>query len=341
LNRRLSHVPALDGLRGIAIATVVLTHTTGWPPGGYLGVDLFFVLSGFLITTLLLEEHTATGTISIRRFYMRRARRLLPALFLLIGVYTAVEFAQGRDPAGPALEGFFYCSNFFLGRTDPLAPLWSLAQEEQFYLVWPLLLAFMLRRGKRVESGLIAAFTVSTVLALVIGWHHPVAGAYSPLTRADGLIVGCLLAIARANGASLLAAARWVLIIGTAPVCYWALTTSVLGYQRFFELPVTVVVFAAAVLLAVESPATAKILSVKPLVALGGISYSLYLWHDPILFAFHKQEMMMGAAGIFTVPVAGAAAWLSTRYVEAPFRRSPQRPTRTGRAPSAANLETV
>jgi peptidoglycan/LPS O-acetylase OafA/YrhL len=147
---RLGHVPALDGIRGLAIALVVSMHAFGFPAGGFIGVDLFFVLSGFLITTLLLEEVEATGRISLRDFYERRVRRLLPALLVLLIVYSVVEAARGRSVL-PAVAGLFYFSNFsnFLHltawRTNALDHLWSLAEEEQFYLVWPPILILLVR----------------------------------------------------------------------------------------------------------------------------------------------------------------------------------------------------
>src|SRR5919198_6163322 len=145
--RRLGHRPALDGIRGVAIAAVVAQHAFGIPTAGYLGVDLFFVLSGFLITTLLLEEHAESGAISLRAFYRRRALRLLPALFVAISVLLLVELvlaATGRGhlrrEATGALFGVAYVTDFarvYSSRVHAhtLDHLWSLAVEEQFYIV--------------------------------------------------------------------------------------------------------------------------------------------------------------------------------------------------------------
>src|SRR5262249_25897924 len=147
VGERLGYRPALDGVRALAITGVVLAHAYRWPPGGGFGVDLFFVLSGFLITTLLLEEHAAHGRISLVDFYRRRAFRLLPALYTLLLVYLAIvvvrgEFTEWFRPLS-ALAAFFYATNLVeatgWGIDGPVRHLWSLAAEEQFYFVWPLL----------------------------------------------------------------------------------------------------------------------------------------------------------------------------------------------------------
>jgi peptidoglycan/LPS O-acetylase OafA/YrhL len=159
VNPRLSWMPALDGLRGIAVIAVMMFHTPGraWLPGGSLGVDLFFVLSGFLITTLLLQEHVATGRISLRGFYVRRARRLLPAVVALLAIYAVVvtlapgDFT-GNPQAGQVAVTYVAVATYILNVTQMahlavapgLSHLWSLSVEEQFYLVWPALLVLCL-----------------------------------------------------------------------------------------------------------------------------------------------------------------------------------------------------
>ena len=161
----LGHLPALDGLRGAAVAAVLLYHG-GYLKGGYLGVDLFFVLSGFLITSLLLSEHRGTGRVNLLEFWRRRARRLLPALFLLlagVALYATV-WARPIDLGGIRSSGLgavFYVANWqqILHGTNywdislspsPLQHVWSLAIEEQFYLVWPLAVALVARRFREI-----------------------------------------------------------------------------------------------------------------------------------------------------------------------------------------------
>ena len=164
---RLGYRPALNGLRAVAITAVVLYHATDFtfPASGLAGVDLFFVLSGFLITTLLLEEHNrARNRVALRGFYRRRAWRLLPAMFVLLALFLAglivIGTALERAIAGGIAAGVFYCMNFVLaaGNVDDmpfgLTHLWSLAAEEQFYVVWPLLLllVFLVLRSRLRSS---------------------------------------------------------------------------------------------------------------------------------------------------------------------------------------------
>src|SRR5579875_1756575 len=171
--RRLGRRPVLDGLRGVAILLVMLTHTSVLP-NGYVGVDLFFALSGLLITTLLYEEWDRCGRISLRRFYGRRARRLLPALGLLIVVALIVDMVcypmTGWPFAKKALTSLLFVNNWIAatGHASDLGslnPTWSLAQEEQFYLVWPLVLVLLLRC--RARPRLVAAMLLVAIGLLI------------------------------------------------------------------------------------------------------------------------------------------------------------------------------
>src|SRR5262245_4168116 len=203
---KLGYRPALDGLRGIAIALVVGFHAFRWPANGALGVDLFFVLSGFLITTLLLEEHRSFGRIGLRRFYVRRVRRLYPALLLLLLALVAVTLAAGGFPSldsPPAIgvaSALTYTANVVVAASPSHVPagmvhLWSLAAEEQFYVVWPLLIVLLLRwRSMRL---LATSLVVLLLLAIAYRLRLALAGAsigrlyYGPDTHADSLLVGC------------------------------------------------------------------------------------------------------------------------------------------------------
>ncbi len=208
---RLGYVPALNGLRGIAILGVLGVHLFGLS-GGFYGVDLFFVLSGYLITTLLLEEHDRTGLVSLRAFYIRRARRLLPALgavLVLIAVVGPMFYSPGLV-ASIVVSGL-YAANIVrgFGHSDflaatPAAHLWSLAQEEQFYVLWPLALLALRRRltERRVMTLLAAGFVALVMYRAALagagaGWHRLY---YAPDTHMDGLVLGCLLAYARRRG---------------------------------------------------------------------------------------------------------------------------------------------
>ena len=216
----LGYRPWLDGLRGVAISTVFIHHIQhflyqggpmfGWLflPSGSLGVDVFFVLSGFLITTLLLEEHTATHTINLEKFYIRRALRLLPALLVLL-TFT-VLFARQFLPLNEAswtmnlsIIALFYTTNWalaFVAGSDWLGHLWSLAVEEQFYVIWPFALALLLRSGLRKRrlvlllSSLIILVCLHRSL-LVSPGVNPLRIYFGSDTRADSLLIGCLVAM--------------------------------------------------------------------------------------------------------------------------------------------------
>src|SRR5450432_4160027 len=178
------HVPALDGLRGIALLGVLFFHANGALPGGYLGVDLFFVLSGFLITSLLLAEHRETGRIALSAFWVRRARRLFPALLSLMPAVALYGryFAKADELKvlrSQALATLAYVANWhaifehrsywqLFAAPSPLEHTWSLSIEEQFYLVWPLLVVLLLRRG--TSRSLLVVSLVLGALSMCAMW---------------------------------------------------------------------------------------------------------------------------------------------------------------------------
>ncbi|WP_116995953.1 acyltransferase family protein [Desertimonas flava] len=230
---RVPYLPGLDGMRAIAVVAVILYHTNnGWVPGGFIGVEVFFVISGYLITLLLIGEHEKTGHIDLKQFWLRRARRLLPALFLLLGslmIYVALfKRDQLGNIRGDVIAGLTYVSNWYQiwvgqGYTSsldfvPLRHLWSLAVEEQFYLVWPLVMVGLIRLGRRrlptVALWLIgAAFAITLVTALLFAGGRPgeatnltweISGReivkndalyLSTITRASGLLIGAAFAM--------------------------------------------------------------------------------------------------------------------------------------------------
>jgi peptidoglycan/LPS O-acetylase OafA/YrhL len=328
--RRLGYVPALDGIRGIAILLVVGAHAFHLPPTGYLGVDLFFVLSGFLITTLLLEERAETGKVSLRSFYERRARRLLPALLMMLVAYTAVEFAQGRHPTLRILAGLFYFTNLgpllHSGGTGPLGHLWSLAEEEQFYLLWPLLLIFLAARPRRVAPSIVVVLLGAVVVERILLVHSGVPSwrvMYAPDTRSDGLLVGCLFALVRHYGrGERLRIASGAIALVLAP--FVTLFLFVDWRTRIIELgglTILTLYFGLLVTAAADTPKNP--LAWPPLAKLGVISYALYIWHFPLLYAF---GLPIGAADhpwrrATVIALAVALAALSTRYIEQPIRR--------------------
>ena len=318
MTARLGHVPALDGLRGIAIAIVVAYHAFGYPRGGWLGVDLFFVLSGFLITTLLLEEREATGTVRWRAFYGRRARRLLPALAALLLGYLALSALRGVNGLPIVARWGFYTANgyeaFWPGAATHIVGLnhlWSLAQEEQFYLVWPAALLVVMRARNPVRLLVLLACALIAYRGVLVATGASDDRVYfAPDTNLDGLVLGAALAFQRRIGPLqpsrvpvAVAAALAVLIVGLIPSL--AITES--SVLPIFELSAVLVV-AAAVSGTLRLP--------RPLVWLGGISYSLYLWHFVVLWAFDWHYPVLAVA------VSVAAAWASTTWIEKPFRRA-------------------
>lgn len=323
-------MPALDGLRGVAVALVVLYHAD-LLPGGYIGVDVFFVLSGFLITSLLLEEQGARGGISLVSFYARRARRILPALVaLLLGYLIVVALAGETGARAVALAGFFTGNvvQAFLV-PNPLAHaglglghLWSLAEEEQFYLLWPVALVVLVRI-RRVVPALALALVAVLVWKGILAAH----GApfdriyYGPDTHADGLLAGALLA-----------AVRWRTTLRV-PEPIPTLSFSLLFMGSMIGLlsdsgwlylwPFLLLGCVGMTAAAATATRMAAVLSLRPLVSLGKMSYSLYLWHWPIMvgiaYRFHARHTVL--AILVSVPIA----WISYRFIERPFR--------SGRAP--------
>jgi peptidoglycan/LPS O-acetylase OafA/YrhL len=342
VKERLGHVPALNGLRGVAIALVLAYHV-GWLPGGFLGVEIFFVLSGFLITTLLLEEWGGEHRIRLGAFYVRRARRLLPAmvalsvvLFLIAGAAqgTALGAALGAGLAKSVGVCLLYVANIWRAAghelSTPLRPMWSLAEEEQFYLLWPPLL-LLLMRG-RVSLAKIAGGLASAALAVMLWRAHLGPGGrsyFGPDTRCDPLLVGCLLAVVRL---------RWRLPQVGLPVALLALTAlateaiTVSGSEGFlfdFGFPLATISTAALIVVALqESSVAARVLSFRPFVQLGVISYGLYIWQTLVLSLFAIANIDAPAYFVELVAIVSSVgvAALSYRYVEQPFRRRRSEP---------------
>lgn len=318
--RRMGHVPALDGLRGIAIALVMLAHGFSLG-GGVLGVDLFFVLSGFLITTILLEEHESRGCVSLRDFFRRRAARLLPALIVMLGILTiAALVIRGPAAAGRItihdVVAIGYASNIALV-VDPsavsiyLKHLWSLAAEEQFYAVWPIVLVGMLRWAPRSLQMLLVVATTASVLDLYLfPWSaaHRYTG---PDTHASPILLGCLAAVMRARGTRVTASMGATAFAGAAVIAVAASSTGT-GIPLY---PIFAAFCAVGVLHVAETETsrTSRLLTRRELVWLGGISYSLYLWHFPLL--------LPGGAPWLSYPVAVWLAIISTTFVERPLIR--------------------
>ncbi|NUR61055.1 MAG: acyltransferase, partial [Catenulispora sp.] len=358
-------IRALDGLRAVAVAAVVLYHAgVGRVRGGFLGVDIFFVLSGYLITGLLAREYLANGTVALRRFYLRRARRLLPALFTVIaGVCAFVvlrlpgEAAGFRDDASASL---LYVTNWWFvakgqsyfggtGRPSLLLHLWSLAVEEQFYVVWPMFLLVALGRvGQAVQAERIRA------LWRAIGWATLLAGCsigltallYSPWrdasriyygtdTRAFELLIGvtaALLQLARTGsdsaaedyGALRRIAAESVSFVALAGILctFWVVSAT---DSFLYPSGLVTVSVASGILIRslVAGTAVAGLLASKPCVWLGERSYALYLWHWPVFDATRPgADLAWPPAAVFLLRMALSVLFadLTYRFIETPVR---------------------
>lgn len=353
----LGYRPALDGLRALAIVAVLLYHTGGLLPGGTVGVDLFFVLSGFLITTLLLEERSATGSLSLRSFYHRRVIRLLPALVVLLAVFlllsavvaTAVQGSLGKDLFG-VVAGIGYFSNIAM-TAEPttismpaeLRHLWSLAAEEQFYLVWPVVLCFVLRGRVRVALIVVGAGAVLMsarqfqLYADGASWERI---GFGIDTRNVSILAGCMLALLLAlPGRPRLEKAAW--LGPPAAACVVAFFFVDFGRQLFAGPLIVFAICCAMLILGVldgRSP-LARALSLSPIVFVGRLSYSLYLWHFPVFVILEVNKPGVVPAAVPAIAITVALALASYYLIEVPFlRRKPQRRaiTRSAqRAPAA------
>jgi peptidoglycan/LPS O-acetylase OafA/YrhL len=363
-------MPALDGLRAAAVAAVLLYHgDVAWARAGYLGVDAFFVLSGFLITSLLLAEWHASRTIDLVRFWRRRARRLLPALFLVLGAVAL--FSVTWAPAdilerlrGDAFATLGYVANWrFITSSDsyfaqfsspsPLQHVWSLAIEEQFYLVWPPVFLVLLRvtRGSRgallgITVGLAAGSALLMAMLFSPG-TDPSRVYYGTDTRAQSLLIGAALALvlerrrlgttrARQTMLNTAAVAAAVVLVWT-----WARTPEASDWLYGGGLTLTAVLV-AVVIVGVTSDAPGPLgraLSLRPLRWIGVISYGLYLWHWPVYVALTPGRTGLDGASLLTLRLACTVALAAASYylVEAPIRRGALRGRRVGiLAPVAA-----
>ena len=328
----------VQGLRAVAVGLVVAAHAgIPYTDGGFVGVDVFFVLSGFLITTLLLREADKTGTVSIPQFYARRARRILPAATLVILVvlaYAAWQLPGTRltDAAGDGTWAAFFLANvhfaaegvqyFQPSEPSPFQHYWSLSVEEQFYLVWPVLALLAIprigRKGFTVIAALIAV--ASLVWSVYATGENPTAAYFSTPARAYELAGGALLACwgGRLKGAASIAAG----LGGVAAILVSTLAFSEASLFPGWKALVPTLGTVALLASGANAP-TARLLSAKPLRYVGDISYSLYLWHWPLI-VLAPEALHLGSDALeMTIAVAAALVLsaLSHRFVELPFQR--------------------
>ncbi|PTE19725.1 acyltransferase [Cereibacter changlensis JA139] len=329
--------PEIDGLRALAVIPVILFHAN-FPvvTGGFVGVDVFFVISGYLITTIIAQE-LEDGRFSISEFYARRARRILPALFLVLVVCVPLAvvtmmpnqlFEFGRS----LIAVLLFASNIQLWREGgyfeadseikPLLHTWSLAVEEQFYVLFPILLILLWRFGRGVVFWILLAIAAgSLVVAEALRWASVPVSFYLTPFRAWELLAGSLCALVLLNrpqkGNSWLAALGLLMILVAIDKFHkWTPMPSAYGL-----LPVAGA--ALIILFATRETLVGKLLSLRPIVMIGLISYSAYLWHQP-LFAFARLSSFEEPSPQAFLGLSIASlllGWLTWRFVELPFRR--------------------
>ena len=358
-------MPALDGIRALAVLAVIGYHgALGWLSGGYYGVDAFLVLSGFLITTLLLTEWDVSGTVSLTAFWARRARRLLPALVLMLSVVAVVVglFPGVLDTGhlkADAVATLLYVANWHLAAEhasyfsayqgqSPLLHTWTLAIEEQFYVLWPLLvlgvasarspLARVLR-SRSARLGALLALSVAGALASALWMAHlvpagttdPSRAYYGTDTRAQGLLIGAALAALVALWGPVRSAAgrRGLAAVGVAGAVgaafMWSSVPETSSFAFHGGFAAVSVACGAVVVSAARVPGgpVGRVLSLRPLRYLGRISYGMYLWYWPTLLVMTGARV--GLRGypllLLRLAVIVAVASASYRWIETPIRR--------------------
>ncbi|HVB92077.1 MAG TPA: acyltransferase family protein [Acidimicrobiales bacterium] len=361
------HLPSLNGLRAVAVLGVLAYHLhLGWATGGYLGVDLFFVLSGFLISTLLLEEWVGTAKLNLADFWVRRAKRLLPALFLVVAalaLYLVVNGSFGGPGAnglidlpslrGDAISTLFYVGNWHaiyahqsyfaqFSTPSPLQHTWSLAIEEQFYLIWPPLLLLLLRGARRswrpVGVGVTVTLGLCSALLMALLFHpgsDPTRVYYGTDTRLFDLMAGATVAFLAASrpqpgirSRRALHVAGPIAALGLA--IFWIIggTPAGLPGNFMFEGGFALCAVLAAVVVAdarlMEPGVLARMLATRPLHFLGTISYGIYLWHWPIFVYVTGERTGLSTLPLDLVQVGATLGFSTASYylVERPIRRA-------------------
>lgn len=329
----------IDGLRGVAVIPVVLFHAGVGPfVGGFVGVDIFFVISGFLITSLILDE-TLAGQFTIVNFYERRVRRIFPALFTLILFCCVVGYfvlapPEFADLGASAQAATAFSSNIlFWNQADYFAPpaeikpllhTWSLAVEEQFYILFPVFLTILVRHFRGSTAAAIAFFAAASLGLSIWGVKNaPTATFYLAPTRAWELLLGSLLALGFISRPISMRARNWLSLTGLALILGSVFLFS--KQTTFPGLAALVPCIGTALLIAFggnQGTVTNRLLSTRPFVAVGLISYSLYLWHWPLLvFAkYYANRKLEPAEVLALIVVAVVMSIISWRFIELPAR---------------------
>ena len=344
---RMGYQPALDGLRAISVIAVILYHANvSWMLGGFLGVEVFFVVSGFLITSLMIEERAAQGRVDLRKFWIRRARRLLPALFMML-LALAIAVATFATDSAPdfrrdVIPSLLYVSNwwqiwfvetpYFAASDLPvLRHLWSLAVEEQWYLIWPIVFVLLAKVPRRVAATITALLGVFAAVATALLWLPDSESRTNFLylstpTRASGLLLGAALALwwRRADSVR-----RWMtvlldigglVLLGVLAV---AAATVHVNDEALYRgwLVATSVISVMLIVVAVRPSGSVlrTVLGSAPLAAIGRRSYGLYLWHWPIFVIGDARGATTNL--LICALITVAVNELCFRFVEQPARR--------------------
>jgi peptidoglycan/LPS O-acetylase OafA/YrhL len=332
-----AYLPVLDGFRAIAIADVLAGHFTHFRfiPGGF-GVTLFFFISGLLITRLLLAELDGSERIDLRRFYARRIVRLAPALLTMIAIVTATAVIRGKPaPPGDVIAAVFYFANYyrvFVGFTLTFGLLWSLAVEEHYYLIFPTLLG-RINRSRSPLGVLIALVGAALVwrLVLVLLIHPPVDYTYMATdTRFDSILYGAILALMISRNPAVLKS-RWLVSVPAFLAGVAALLATFMFKGVFLRETIRYSIQGVALLPIVAAltfgggqalfRSIGRVLAWPPLVLLGKLSYSLYLWHYPCIFAVAAlaPRLSAGVSHAIAFGVSFAVSALSYYGVERSF----------------------
>lgn len=328
-DRSLAYEPALDGLRGAAILAVMGFHAAWTPQGGWAGVDIFFVLSGYLITRLLAAERATTGEIEIGRFYLRRLLRLGPALAALIVAELAYALIASDRQAVLQSVAFAATYTMNFNRAFGFAPdgfgtlghTWSLAMEEQFYLLWPWLFLFIARRRPLVWiSGALIAI-ICWRFFLVLHGADPERTYNGFDTHADALLIGCAIALMplsdRARG--LVNRFAFVPAFGLAAIILLMPHRTI--EAQSWGLTAAAICSGLLIIASTQAGLAQRVLSARPLVHLGRISYGFYLWHFPILKIGGSYLGRSWPATLVLLGVSYLVALASYRFIERPFLR--------------------
>ncbi len=346
--------PDVEGLRAVAIGAVLLYHA-GLPfaRGGYVGVDVFFVISGFLITGLIVGEMEKTGTLSLTRFYSRRVKRLLPMVVVVLATVAGLSWilfspVRMEEASGDVIAAGLYVINWRLAaqavdysavglQTSPVQHFWSLAVEEQFYILWPTLLLAVTwwsrRGGRSLRPALTAALTVVALSSFIYGAHltdQEVGAAYfSTLTRGWELALGGALAIAPVSRLKLPRIASALMAWVGVGAIVWAVlrfsdNTPFPGISALLPtLGTAAIILAGSVKNSFTLAAPSRLLTLAPVRHVGRISYSWYLWHWPLLvFAAAQWGKLSPLGGLAVVGFSYIPTVLSHHLVENPFHHS-------------------